>query len=169
MAEVTWLLDVDGVINAARPGWGAAPRRGHAYAIGREWRIRWAPALATRIREIHAAGVVEVVWATTWCPDADQIERLLRLPPLRRAWTDHRHGPAARDAKFAAALTELEAGRRLVWTDDEAIPTDPDRLAQLDGALLIAPEPGRGLQPADVDAIVAFSGHTTAATVPSGT
>ncbi|KUL32677.1 hypothetical protein [Actinoplanes awajinensis] len=43
-AAPVWLLDVDGVLNANRPGWSAAPRRGMAYAGGTGFLMRWAPA-----------------------------------------------------------------------------------------------------------------------------
>jgi hypothetical protein len=44
-APPVWLLDVDGVINATRPGWGSPPRRASVYADGGDWPMRWAPAL----------------------------------------------------------------------------------------------------------------------------
>lgn len=49
-----WLLDVDGVINATRPGWGSPPRQASVYADGDDWPMRWAPALidAARSRNI---------------------------------------------------------------------------------------------------------------------
>ncbi|PPK93489.1 hypothetical protein CLV92_110117 [Kineococcus xinjiangensis] len=42
--RTVWLLDVDGVLNASRPGWSAPPRIRSAYSGGFEYRIRWAPA-----------------------------------------------------------------------------------------------------------------------------
>jgi hypothetical protein len=155
-----WLLDVDGVINVNRPGWGAAPRSGQAYAAGMGLKIRWAPALATRIRELHTAGQVEIRWCTTWCDYADQIERLLALPVLGRAFAGDIFGTAARMAKYAAAKAVVDEGRPLIWTDDEAIPTGPDR-ADLGDALLIEPKPQVGLQPDDLDRIEQFVAETT--------
>jgi len=61
MDRPVWLLDVDGVINVARPGWGAAPRSGNAYSAGQAYRMRWAPALVERIRALHRAGSVALV------------------------------------------------------------------------------------------------------------
>lgn len=151
-----WLLDVDGVLNAPRPDWGAAPRSGMANAGGMDFKIRWAPALADRIRTLNRSGRVEIRWATTWCPWANQIERLLALPALGRAFDGEVNGTAARLAKYAAAVQVLAEGRRLIWTDDEAIPADgPDRDA-LAGSLLIEPRASRGLQPNDMDAIEKF-------------
>lgn len=154
-----WLLDVDGVVNATRPGWGAAPRRASVYADGDAWTMRWAPALTDRIRDLHLAGVAEVRWCTTWCPWADQLERLWRLPVLAKAFTDPLTGPAAAAAKLAAARTVRASGRRLVWTDDEVTPRSGpvhDELTADASGLLIAPTARRGLQPADIDAITAF-------------
>lgn len=117
-----WLLDVDGVINANRPGWGAAPRKGEAYAYSRSWTMRWAPALIDRIRELHRSGLVEIRWCSTWCAYADQLERLWRLPEFGRAFNEDINGRAAAIAKLAAARAVLAEGRRLIWTDDSETP-----------------------------------------------
>jgi hypothetical protein len=70
------------------------------------------------------SGTVEIRWCTTWCPHADQLERLFRLPELERA-LDMDPVPPAPDSwplKLAAARAVLGEGRTLVWTDDDAIP-----------------------------------------------
>jgi hypothetical protein len=155
-----WLLDVDGVVNATRPGWSAAPRRATAYADGDGWRLRWAPALIDRIRTLHVSGTVEVRWATTWCAYATQLERMWRLPALERAFNEPLLGSAADAAKLAAARRVVASGRRLVWTDDEVVPSSGpvhDELTAGGRALLIAPAPNRGLQPEHLDAIEAFA------------
>ncbi|SDS91424.1 HAD domain-containing protein [Actinoplanes derwentensis] len=163
MNRPVWLLDVDGVLNATRPGWSAAPRNGTAYGDGHPYRLRWAPALISRIRALHRAESVTVRWCSTWCADADQVERLFALPPLERAWTgpiDHREAPAA---KLAAAHAVLDQGRRLIWTDDDAVPTSGpvyDELVATGRALLIAPRANRGLQPGHLDTIEAFVSAT---------
>lgn len=154
-AETVWLLDVDGVLNASSPGWSAAPYKGRAFADVDEYKLRWAPALVTRIKALRATGLVDVVWCTTWCPWADQIERIMGFPGLGRAWVDDKRGWYAREAKRGAAADVLARGKRLVWTDDEAFPYDRSGFPA-DRALLIAPKPSRGLQPADMDAIEAF-------------
>jgi hypothetical protein len=162
-----WLLDVDGVINANRPGWGAAPRRQNVWSRqdGTHYLIRWAPALVRRIRTLHTRGVVEVRWCTTWCPDADALERLWSLPPLRRALNAE---PMPRGAdcwplKRAAADAVLAEGSALIWSDDEALPPpgpERERLTAAGRALLIAPRANRGLQPGHLDAIEVFAaGH----------
>ncbi|GAA4590198.1 hypothetical protein GCM10023107_15520 [Actinoplanes octamycinicus] len=152
-----WLLDVDGVLNANRPGWGAAPRRAMAYAAGTGFLMRWAPALLDRIRAIHRSGAVEIRWCTTWCPQSEQLERLFALPRLEPCWTDELHQPEAAAAKLAAARRVLAAGRPLIWTDDADIPPAAhEELPRLGRTLLITPRPNRGLQPEHLDAVEQF-------------
>lgn len=161
-----WLLDVDGVLNARKPGWGAAPRRFDVTdQWGMTWTLRWAPALITRIARIHAEGRIEIVWCTTWCPSTHLLESLWHLPQLRRAWTEDLHGYAAVEAKRAAARAVLADGGRLIWTDDDAFPKRGPFVQELtaDGrALLIKPDDRFGLQPADLDDIEAFAAETPA-------
>jgi len=159
MDRPVWLLDVDGVLNVGRPGWDDEPRSGHARSAGFEFRLRWAPSLMDRIRALHDAGRVEIRWCSTWCCDADQIERLFDLPRFDRCWMEDLNGAAAAAAKLAAARRVLADGRRLIWTDDSEVPTlGPlyDELAEGGRALLIAPSWRRGLLPAHLDAIDAF-------------
>ncbi|MEU0553315.1 hypothetical protein [Dactylosporangium sp. NPDC006015] len=152
-----WLVDVDGVINTRRPLWGPDLRRGVARADGVDWPIRWAPALITRMRRLYDAGLVELRWCSTWCPDAAELERLFGLPPLGRALTRAELAASlSTDAlKFAAARRVLAAGRRLVWTDDTAVPATT--LTAGGRALLIRPHPRRGLRPSDLTAIETFA------------
>ncbi|GAB7189961.1 hypothetical protein NUM3379_06670 [Kineococcus sp. NUM-3379] len=157
--RTVWLLDVDGVLNASRPGWSAPPRIRNAYSGGFEYRIRWAPALLQRIRALHAGGRVDIRWCTTWCADAGQLEQMFELPVLPRAWPDRLLGEDAAAAKLAAARQVLAEGHRLIWTDDDEVPTDGpvrDELTGTGRALLIRPKPSLGLQPRDLDAIEAF-------------
>jgi hypothetical protein len=154
-----WLLDVDGVINVGWPGWAGASRSGNAYSSGQEFAIRWAPALIARIRALHGRAAVDIRWCSTWCCDADQLERLFDLPALERAWTADVNGPVAAAAKLAAARQVLAEQRRLIWTDDTEVPTEGplyDELTRDGRALLIAPHSRRGLLPEHLDAIEAF-------------
>lgn len=159
MSRPVWLLDVDGVLNASRPGWGGAPRNGTAYSVGVGYPMRWAPRLMDRIYALHEAHRVEIRWCTTWCDAADQVERLFGLPRFDRVWSHELTGDAAARAKLDAARDVLDRQRRLIWTDDTAVPLDGpvrDELTRSGHALLIAPSPRRGLQPEDLDAIEAF-------------
>ena len=160
MTAPIWLLDVDGVINTSRPGWGEAPQHGTAYADGVGYTLRWAPALISRIRDLHRDGTVEVRWCTTWCAYADQLEYLFGLPKLGRAFTGDINGHAASMAKVAAARQVLADGRRLIWTDDAEVPLYGELHDELtaDGrALLIRPRGSVGLQPEHLDQIEAWA------------
>jgi len=159
-----WLLDVDGVLNASRPSWGTAPVRRSIWSPTDQtsYPMSWAPSLISRIRTLHDDGTVELRWCTTWCPDAGQLEELWDLPALERALTAD---PMPRGAncwplKLEAAQDVLADGRRLIWTDDEALPRPgPARDDLIAGglALLIAPRPQHGLRPEDLDRIESFA------------
>lgn len=159
MARPVWSLDVDGVINVARPGWGAAPRNGSLEVAGLPYPMRWAPGLVRRIRALHDTRAVHIRWCSTWCDHAEQVERLFGLPSLDRAWWGEIIMDGVASAKLAAARAVLAEGRRLIWTDDAEVPTAGPVREELTGsgdALLIAPSPVRGLQPDDLDAIEDF-------------
>jgi hypothetical protein len=157
-----WLLDVDGVINVRRPVWGAELCRGIARSEGIDWPMRWAPALVGRVRQLHSGGLVEVRWCSTWCVDADELERLFGLPALGRALdaVDLDGAEETDVRKLAAARRVLADGHRLVWTDDTAVPRSGllfDELTSGGNGLLIRPHARRGLRPRDVDRIEAFA------------
>jgi hypothetical protein len=157
-----WLLDVDGVINTRRPTWGTELRRGTAYSEGVDYPMRWAPGLISRIQRLHSDGVVELRWCTTWCEDADEIERLFGLPVLGRALdAADLDGVEDTDArKLAAARRVVAEGNRLVWTDDAAVPlAGPvfDELTSGGNGLLIRPHARRGLRQRDLDRIEDFA------------
>lgn len=153
-----WLLDVDGVLNANKPGWGGPPARRYVHAGGSEYLLRWAPALISRIRLLHASGAVEILWATSWVDHIATIEAALTLPSFPVAFSDVQPGPVD-DRKQQVALDLVSMGRRLIWTDDEAFPETwtPRAFLESAGHLLIAPRPNRGLQPDHLDRIEAFA------------
>jgi hypothetical protein len=158
-----WLLDVDGVLNVTRPGWGGAPRQGTACSAGIGYRMRWSAELVSEIRRLHRSGTVEIRWATTWVDDIEQVERLLRLPPFPTAFSGLNAAPSVKAPgyKAEAALRIVEAERRpLIWTDDDAIPTSGPLIDHLAASgmptMLMRPDPRRGLQPEDIHAIEEF-------------
>jgi hypothetical protein len=158
-----WLLDVDGVLNADRPGWGDPPGQGTARFEGHTFRMRWTPRLIVHLARLHQDQVVEFRWATTWVDEIEQIESLFRLPGFRLAFSGLPAGPQGKvpGLKGKAALQVVETERRpLIWTDDDAIPLGGPLRRRLNASgqplLLIAPDPTRGLQPADLDAVTDF-------------
>lgn len=162
-----WLLDVDGVLNASRPGWGEVPDRGDAFVDGSRYSLRWAPSLTRRISAMALGGAVEVRWATTWVDHITQIERLLRLPKIETAFQGL-NAPVdeAVARKVRAALDVVEVERRpLIWTDDDAIPDHGELLDRLlNGGvpvLLLSPGSRHGLQPEDLAAIDDFVAQFT--------
>jgi hypothetical protein len=159
-----WLLDVDGVLNAKRPSWHTMPRRAYvADSAGRDWIIRWAPELIARIRKLIDAGAVEVRWCTTWCPDADRLEKLWSLPSLGRAFDTVPKSRYVGDLKLAAAREVLASGRRLIWTDDMEVPDfGPlyDELTANGQGLLIRPPGREGLSPEHMEVIEQWISNT---------
>ena len=161
-----WLLDVDGVLNANRPGWGGRPAEGYAHAGDGQFWIRWSPELVRRIIAVHRTGAVEVRWATTWVPWIGAIEELLGLPTWPVAWEGPHEGvdtPAIPTPlrKVQTALYVVERERRpLIWTDDDAIPTHGSAHDRITSAgvpcLLVRPSSRAGLQPSDLDAVEEF-------------
>lgn len=154
--DTIWLLDFDGVINANKPGWSAAPFRGNVYVGGEHYKIRWEPKLVARIRQVQKAGVL-IFWASTWCGHTDLLEDLIKLPPLFSAG---RQGLSGIEKRWAA-LDVLEAGNRLIWTDDEYVPSAGytyDTMLRAGNALLIRPKSNRGLRPEHMDQIDSFIG-----------
>ncbi|WP_157930404.1 HAD domain-containing protein [Glycomyces xiaoerkulensis] len=146
-----WLLDVDGVLNAGQPCWSNAQQRLVSSRAAGVLRLTWSPPLLDRIRAVAESGLVDLVWATTWCPEGEILEDLWNLPTLTRAWTAELYGPAAAEAKAAAATEVTLAGRPLIWTDDELAEdlAEPDRLE-------IRPRSRCGLAPGDLEAIERF-------------
>ena len=158
-----WLLDVDGVLNANRPGWGAPPRQGTAHYGSETFRMRWAPKLMVELVQLHREGMVDLRWATTWVDHIDSVQALFGLPAFPLAFSRLSAAPQVKapGLKMDAALQVVETERRaLIWTDDDAIDADPLLVPRLRASgqplLLIRPDPRRGLQPADLQAIAEF-------------
>ena len=140
-------LDVDGTLIP----FGASSRASGAVA-GRPHDPRAAAnPLLTRLNPVHGSQLLalpcDLVWATTWMTDAnDVIAPLLGLPCLPVVeWPDSdEDGPLHWKTR---TLVEWAAGRPFIWVDDEIARTD--RLwvsAHHHGrALLHRVDPGQGL------------------------
>jgi len=116
------------------------------------------------LARMHHDRVLELRWATTWVDHIERIETLFGLPALPLAFSGLL--PLARSShalalKRQAALEVVETERRpLIWTDDDAIESDPLLVPRLRASdqplLLISPDPRRGLQPNDLQVIANF-------------
>lgn len=164
-----WLLDVDGVINANRPGhlWKTAPW--HAtIAADFSYKLRWSPHLIRRIRTLQSQGLVEIRWCTSWCSIADLLELAFSFPALPRALDARQCNlpPGQLDvAKADAALAVWRENRRLIWTDDTAVLAAAGLHAQLTAGgrgLLIAPDHRYGLGPQDMEHIELYAARVVA-------
>lgn len=167
--HTVWLIDVDGVINASKAGWGRAGQAAIALANGHPYRLRWEPQVIDAIRTFNAAPGREARWATTWCDHEPELRRVfgLILPVAFGARPAHL---TYDEQKIDAARAVLDAGQRLIWTDDTVVPAARRffprfDMSEADGqALLIAPKPSRGLRPEDIDRIAAFAAAAPSAT-----
>jgi hypothetical protein len=160
------LLDVDGPINANRPGWAGPPRTATATTGPDSFRIRFAPALIVRLCALHHSGLVEVRWATTWADHIGEIVRITGLPdswPVAFTLAGRPVTEPAAALKYAAAVRVVHDERRpLIWVDDDAIPDEgsPELTALLSAGppvLIVRPRSTRGLQSEHLDEIESFA------------
>lgn len=152
---IIWLLDFDGVINANKAGWSAAPFSSNAYHKGISYRIKWSPVLIDRIWKIYRNPSVRILWASSWCGYTDQLEKLVKLPALDSAYPMRMN----QLEKETAALEVIASGHKLIWTDDEFVPDAGDlydKLTAEGNSLLIRPKSNRGLRPEHLDLIDNF-------------
>lgn len=170
-----WLIDIDGVLNAFRyrqrkPNtwhWGEEVHNPKLTTSTGSFPIWMAEGLAQFLRDIHASGLIDMRWCTTWAEEANTVfAPAFNIPTLPvaahpdetiLAW---KHRPA-----FEAS----SAGRRLIWSDDDAIDksaklkiksnfANHSHLALENDLLLIIPNPKLGLTPADCQLIANFVG-----------
>jgi hypothetical protein len=161
------LLDVDGVLNAARvelpEGWGRGTFHGFV--------LSWDPTVTARLRALHESGRVEIQWLTTWTTDADEL--LAEPMGLPRGLKTHDRDDAAPTGflgslggisgwwKLAAAreVAEAEPDRRIVWIDDdlaEQAEETAEWLAANPHVLVVAPDLFEGLTHEQLDEIEAW-------------
>jgi hypothetical protein len=163
MSEIpVWLLDVDGILNAAtkKPDKNVWPLddwvAGRASDGKREWPILTARPVVDFIREVHRAGRAEIRWHTTWQEWAHSLSASLDLPefPVQEApeWAVHLRGETESWWKVGAALRVVEEEKRpLLWTDDDAdsfwnLPADVRlRITSAQPTLIVAPSSYTGL------------------------
>lgn len=172
MSKPIWLLDVDGVINAVNH----QPPDGHELIDvqdhrGIEWPIIFRRPLVDFINNIHASGLAEVRWLTTWEHDAR-----LRLAPLlgfddfevvERDESPTEDSEATWWKSLAAQRLAMENPERpIIWTDDDIdyaiVNEEIEWMNDLaEDFLVISPRTTVGLTEEDCDKILDFcKAHT---------
>lgn len=169
MTNTVWLLDIDGVINAAtrRPPTHAWPESDwidtKASDAKRQWRILAAQPVLDFIRAVHDDERAEIRWHTTWQHHAQEVADVLGLPtfPVQEAPEYANAHHLVGWWKLPAAHRVLRAGHRLVWTDDDAVDLHRTERTELEAAgpvLVVSPSAQTGLcrrHLADIDAFLA--------------
>lgn len=155
-----WLLDIDGVINAAvgpkRPpthAWPAAEWIDTKAQNGTTWRILAARPVVEFIREVHESGRAEIRWHTTWQDLAGEVGRAVGLPEFAVQEAPEFHQIAEqlrRDRwwKLPAVWRVLAEGRRVLWTDDDAksdLTQEQKTTLAAAGCHVVSPDPMTGL------------------------
>ena len=175
-----WLLDVDGVLNAAAPRGDRSAwpcwRTGRAGAIGSSWLITWAPGVIEAINRLHGERAADIRWLTTWQDEANgELSRLLGLPGFAvvprpsgsgaragaHGFLGVRAGVAGAWWKLAAAraLLDSDPQRPLIWTDDDLVWEEEARAwanGRPGATLLVAPATDVGLTGEHLAAIEEF-------------
>lgn len=174
-AKPLWLLDIDGVVNALsyKPVttlWPKAQWLQRTITTEVEGRgILTLPILSARavldfVTRVHESGLAEVRWHSTWRESAvTAFAPAMGLPtsiPISVApeWSERPH---SRWWKLGAAERAVNAGRRVVWTDDDIPFFLPDTGSFFDNGrtLLIGPQPEFGLTIADLSQIEDFCAY----------
>lgn len=144
-----WLLDVDGVLNAA------SHRNGLNKTMVLGFPIRWSPKVIAKVSELSER--VEVHWCTTWSGLAnDALAPALGLPqfpvdamPLTAesvSWNESWW-------KFLVFKDYVRAGRQVIWTDDDIPTTLLKEYKGHERALVLRPNTSTGLTKHDLDRI----------------
>lgn len=159
-----WLLDIDGVINADEnaDAWHSADwiDRRVRFGHGRV-RVFAARPVLDFIRHVHANGLADIRYHTTWQHDAHHLGAVFGLPrlPVQDA-AEYAHGGRLTTWwKLPVVWRLIAAGHRVVWTDDdiEASLMDAQKLRLEDaGALIVSPDPTTGLRQTDLDKIATY-------------
>lgn len=148
------LLDVDGVIAP----FGTLPP-GRRAQLERVTTLKYMGTfyidrrVTDALSALHAAGVVELHWCTSWEADAPEV-----LGPHLGEPYEHLHVHESRDAahtdewfKQHAARSLLGAGERVIWCDDDI--ARRSTLPEHPRLLTLSPEPSIGLTMTDVERI----------------
>lgn len=184
MTVPVWLLDIDGVVNAAtkEPDPNVWPReawiRTHAESHGHRWPILVAQPVVDFIVAVHKQGRAEIRWHTTWQDDANALGEAVGLPefPVQDApefHTVYQRGESDRGEGWwkypAAHRVVVDEHRTLLWTDDDITWSLGRRgsgeLRALGSALLVSPNDRTGLckrHLRQIDEFLTLAGETAA-------
>lgn len=162
-AKPIWLLDIDGVLNAlvdpktmSHPHWTDLVRKPVRTSFQGEYNLTMSTTVVNFVKDQAAAGT-DIQWATTWQNDANLfVAPAFGLPVLpvgapALGMSDHSY-------KERAALAAIDAGRPLIWTDDDAIRLIVRMEIEQSGVphLMIEPDTRIGLTPQHLSAIAKF-------------
>lgn len=158
MRPPVWLLDLDGVVNAAsrtfpthawpRQAWRQIEAEDEE---GLTWPIKAAGPVIDFIRAVHESGRAEIRWHSTWQEYSLNVGRLLGLPDFGvQEAPEYKEFDADRWWKTPAARRVLGGeGRDLLWTDDDAdrelAPDERAELAAMGRLLIVCPDSKTGL------------------------
>lgn len=153
---VELFLDVDGVVNAPKAGWGRAPRKTYVSASdGRILTIRWEPAAVMGLVELARSGV-RVGWNTTWGSDREALCTLAQKVGFPLDWDVLPTPPFADGSgmwKAENVVARIASGdvSHVIWLDDEAIKVGGHAVVAAAEefaveAVFIEPSPSRGIR-----------------------
>jgi len=153
-----WLLDLDGVVNAASRSFPTHAWPGDTWQgieaedeEGLTWPIKTARPVVDFLTDVYESGRAEIRWHTTWQGHAVHVGRQLGLPDFGvQEAPEYKGFETERWWKTAAARRVLaKEGRDLLWTDDDAdreLGTDERaELSRLGRLLIVCPDSRTGL------------------------
>lgn len=166
-SKPVWLLDVDEVLNV-NPGRGRSLpfhvwpkdqwRERKVRSNGTQYTIIIAEPVLEFVRMVHEQELATIKWHTSWQHDVHDLARRFDLPHLPildaetefAVWNQQRETVRGGWWKLPAVWREVDAGHKVVWTDDEVLmwlTTEQYQALVAAGAHIIIPMMNVGLTP----------------------